>query len=1166
MSQLLLERLSKKNTKKTKMKPMEIKLEKGQVNVKIQLVKSDAGYDIESFKRKLKNRGLSAPKISKESVKKLVEKVIDTEQKDDQLPKKLNSKTRLPGKINKSKINKSKINKSKIRKKREKKTIDEIILDIPATLIQVDDRELGDRLNEKEPNVNIKAPAYYMNNREMFINFINSTFRKYGKLLKEQDKEGGITCDSLNNSKSKSFSLMIHQQIVRDYINIYTPYRGLLLYHGLGAGKTCASIAIAEGLKNTNQVIIMTPASLRMNYISELKNCGDPIYKLNQFWEKIATAGNPHLEKALSEILNLPVSFIRKQGWAWMVDVKKSSNFDKLNPEDQKSVDAQINEMLLKKYKFINYNGMREEHLDKMITESEELHNTSNPFDDKVIIIDEAHNFVSRIVNKLKGKKASLSTKLYELILSANNCRIVFLTGTPIINYPNEIGVLFNMLRGYIKTFYLKLDTSNTRNTVNQKFMLEIFKKEKLLDYIEYNPAKKPPVLIVTRNPFGFTNRVKKDKENKIYAGVSSSKFGLRDDKTFISFITKTLKNHNINVIPNQTQVENHKALPDLLETFKDLFIDSVTGEIKQKNLFKRRIVGLTSYFRSASEALLPRYEDSPKYYHIEKIPMSTYQVGVYEKARAAERKEEDRNAKKKAKQQQGIYAETTSTYRIFSRAYCNFVFPNEIVKDDENQPHLLQRPMPKTEQTLEETISTKITETKPKSTDDLDEDIMDAINVEDKLDNQDGLYTTDDVEQLEKQVVQQTDSSYKDRIEKALKLLVKYSDKYFSPTGLALYSPKFKKLVENLKNPPTSTTSSEGLHLIYSQFRTIEGIGVLTLILNQNGFTRFKISKRSGTWALDIADADRGKPTYALYTGTETAEEKEIIRNVFNSSWDSIPSTLATQLREINQNNNLGEIIKILMITSSGSEGITLKNTRFVHLVEPYWHPVRTDQVIGRARRICSHKDLPESLRSVEVFVYLMTFTDKQINGDKDAKKKEDRQPILSLALRNSKADKSKIDRLTPLTSDEALFEISNIKKTTSNSILRAIKSSSIDCALHFNSNKKEGFACYSFGSPSVTSFSHKPNYSTEEKDAVAAQNLKGVTWKAFPLTIQGTKYAHKRTDTTNKKIGEIYDLESYLAAKNNPNINPILIGRTIVNPKNPKKIQFLQISDDDF
>ena len=47
---------------------------------------------------------------------------------------------------------------------------------------------------------------------------------------------------------------------------------------------------------------------------------------------------------------------------------------------------------------------MREEHLDRMIAESEQLSGTSNPFDNKVIIIDEAHNFVSRIVNKLKSK------------------------------------------------------------------------------------------------------------------------------------------------------------------------------------------------------------------------------------------------------------------------------------------------------------------------------------------------------------------------------------------------------------------------------------------------------------------------------------------------------------------------------------------------------------------------------------------------------------------------------------------------------------------------------------------------------------------------------------------------------------------------------------------
>ena len=66
-------------------------------------------------------------------------------------------------------------------------------------------------------------------------------------------------------------------------MNLYTPYRGLLLYHGLGSGKTCTSIAIAEGMKDSKRIVIMTPASLRANYIEELKKCGDSLYKRNQF-------------------------------------------------------------------------------------------------------------------------------------------------------------------------------------------------------------------------------------------------------------------------------------------------------------------------------------------------------------------------------------------------------------------------------------------------------------------------------------------------------------------------------------------------------------------------------------------------------------------------------------------------------------------------------------------------------------------------------------------------------------------------------------------------------------------------------------------------------------------------------------------------------------------
>ena len=135
--------------------------------------------------------------------------------------------------------------------------------------------------------------------------------------------------------------------------------------------------------------------------------------------------------------------------------------------------------------------------------------------------------------------------------------------------------------------------------------------------------------------------------------------------------------------------------------------------------------------------------------------------------------------------------------------------------------------------------------------------------------------------------------------------------------------------------------------------------------------------------WVVDIPDSLSGKPTFALYTGTETSEEKEIIRNIFNSTWKFVPISIVEQLDTISSNNFFGEIIKVLMITASGAEGISLRNVRYVHLIEPYWHPVRLEQVIGRARRICSHQDLDDMYKTVTVFLYLMVFSDNQLDSD---------------------------------------------------------------------------------------------------------------------------------------------------------------------------------------
>ena len=88
---------------------------------------------------------------------------------------------------------------------------------------------------------------------------------------------------------------------------------------------------------------------------------------------------------------------------------------------------------------------------------------------------------MSRIVNKM-NKPKSLSSKLYHYLAGATNAKIVLLSGTPIINYPNEIGILFNILRGYIKTWTFKVNVE-TEKTINSDTIMEMFANANLKTY-----------------------------------------------------------------------------------------------------------------------------------------------------------------------------------------------------------------------------------------------------------------------------------------------------------------------------------------------------------------------------------------------------------------------------------------------------------------------------------------------------------------------------------------------------------------------------------------------------------------------------------------------------------------------------------------------------------
>ena len=988
----------------------------------------------------------------------------------------------------------------------------------PEEWVEISGEKISKRLPAKEPPVKIKLSSYYMNNRKIFVNFINSFFERYREELENVEKT--ITCDSLRGADS--FSLLTHQKIVKDYMNLYTPYRGLLLYHKLGTGKTCTSIAIAEGMKNHKRVIIMTPKSLRDNYMEELKKCGDLMYKKNQYWERI---DDPSAFETLSSVLGLSMEYITRNKGAWLVDISKPPNV--LSSSDMKSLDDQLNEMIQNKYTFINYNGLRASRLQELTNDYEK-----NLFDNSIIIIDEAHNFISRIVNKLQKEKAvpenargekerlpkAMSLKLYEYLLSAKDARIVLLSGTPVINYPNEIGILFNILRGYIKTWEIPLEVKTTKK-ITAETLQEALQGEKILDFLEYSPASKK--LFITRNPLGFKNKI---KERTGYHGVSNQKKNDKDetiietdfvsDDAFERKVIGMLQKMDIDVKTTGIKIHNYKALPDKLDEFILRFIDPATKQMKNADAFKRRILGLTSYFRSAQESLLPRYEKTPEYYHVIKIPMSNYQFQVYESARKAERKMEKSSKSKQGQfDKDGIYKDPTSTYRIFSRAFCNFVMPNPP-----------GRPMP--EQNKQVGDKAGAGEKEPVS--EMENLLTKAKNVELEQD-----VNADNEGEIEgdEAINAVADATYLDRLNSAIEEVRRNAAEFLNKTALETYSPKFLAMLDNIQDP-----AYPGLHLVYSQFRTLEGIGLFSMVLEQNGFVRFRLKKTtSGGWELDIKDEDLGKPTFALYTGTESDEEKKIVLKIYNGFWDDIPTSIATQLRKMALNNNLGEIIKVFMITSSGSEGINLRNTRYVHITEPYWHPVRMEQVIGRARRICSHKDLPIELQSVEVFVYLMTFSKEQIDSDDSTELK--------------RKDLSKRVPHIPLTSDEALYEISTIKEAINDQLTIAIKEAAIDCAV-YSRGSKEGLNCVSFGEPNNTSFSYNPNMELDQSDIVAAINKDKITWTAVPVTIYGIKYAARKVKET---LYNIYDLLSYQKAVEAGG-DPILIGTLEVKPDGKK------------
>jgi hypothetical protein len=180
------------------------------------------------------------------------------------------------------------------------------------------------------------------------------------------------------------------------------------------------------------------------------------------------------------------------------------------------------------------------------------------------------------------------------------------------------------------------------------------------------------------------------------------------------------------------------------------------------------------------------------------------------------------------------------------------------------------------------------------------------------------------------------------------------------------------------------------------------------------------------GKWHLQCSDMSMSKPKYIVFT--DQRDEVDILLNIFNSDFEKLPPTLLKDLKKMGIADNIrGDFVRVLMITQSGSEGISLKNVRQAHVMEPYWNDIRVKQVFGRAVRANSHAALPKKGRIVDTFIYITRMTDKQIAAN-------------SLV---ANYDQSK-------TSDGYIYDIAARKAVINDQFLQMLKNASVDCMVN--------------------------------------------------------------------------------------------------------------------
>ena len=726
------------------------------------------------------------------------------------------------------------------------------------------------------------------------------------------------------------FELSPHQHFVKNFLSPSTPYNSLLLFHGLGTGKTCSAIGIAEeerdfikniGLKK--KIIIIATPNVQENFKLQLFSDKD-LKQENGLWRSSSCLGNKFIEEVNpTNIKNIP----------------------------KEKMVALIKGTIAQYYSFMGY-GQFASFIESTAakgsadTPIKMIQNIQKEFNGRLLIFDEIHNVTD--VSDKDSENKRISQNLMRLVKAAS-VKLLLLTATPMFNSYKSIIWLINLMNINDKRSHIQVN--------------EVFNKEG--EFIEGDDLGKNLLIRKSRgyisfvrgdNPYIFPFRV----HPSIFAPEKTFKImDIPNDLTPYEYPKYQLNERpiedKINILSiylNDIDEYQNKGYQVIIDGLKNRPLKKINKYDKEVNVGDLRNMKTFTYLilQLPLEALNIVYPH-PEIDVITETSLQSLSDSENSEMTKLESLESiqseftnsDLETPKSINSARGRLNDIVSKLPINTikekkqKAFNSFrEIMNSLVESQKKKDNMVR---------LSEQVTGGSTET-------LEPPEIDVEDVEDVEENtekrirekyidvhsftgSEGLRRVMDFEENENA---KGSFTYKPEI-------IKQYGAIFSPENIGKYSCKIKEICRCIRGE----TMSEGIILIYSQYIDA-GIIPMALALEEIGFSRYSAKGSRNLFK----NKPKTKLKYIMITGDKRISPNNVLE--YNAA---------------RNDNTEGDKVKVILISSAGSEGLDFKCIRQIHVMEPWYNINKLEQVLGRGIRNFSHKLLPFEKRNVQIFLH---------------------------------------------------------------------------------------------------------------------------------------------------------------------------------------------------